>query len=176
MKQVALAAGLMLAASGCMAYRGPIGVEDALERSLGADLHREVGIKLGPISTQLVASFSSDGGDFELRDVTSIGVAVYEIAPGPHENRKPLKPSELGGSGWTTMLDARDHGDQVILLAKPKHGTIREMLLLAVDDDEVVVARLTGRLDRLIAHAMEATRRDGARGARAAIGQSTSPN
>ena len=74
MNKIALVLGLIVAASSCLAYRGPAGVEDVIERSLGTDLHREIGFKLGPISTRIVASFS-DGDDYQLRDVTSIGFA-----------------------------------------------------------------------------------------------------
>ena len=37
---------LMALTTGCMTYRGPYGVEAALERKLGVELHRELGIKL----------------------------------------------------------------------------------------------------------------------------------
>jgi hypothetical protein len=46
------------------------------------------------------------------------------------------------------------------------------MMLVAIDDDEAVVARLTGQLDRLIAKTVDGAQHEGARGARAAVGYS----
>ena len=47
------------------------------------------------------------------------------------------------------------------------------MMLVSIESDEVVVARLKGHLDRLIQKTMAAVDHDGARGARAAIGVGT---
>jgi hypothetical protein len=43
-------------------------------------------------------------------------------------------------------------------------------MFLSIESDEVVVARLKGHLDGLIAKTLAAADRDGARGARAVIG------
>jgi hypothetical protein len=155
-----------------MGYRGPAGVEAALERSVGADLHRELGFKLGPISTKFVASFTSGDEDLNLHDVTHLGFVVYEIGKHGDAARRPIRAGEIAGPGWTTMLDAHDGDGQVLLLVKSRHGSVHEMMLVAIDDDEAVVARLTGQLDRLIAKTVDGAQHEGARGARAAVGYS----
>ena len=76
----------------------------------------------------------------------------------------------LGAKGWTTMLASRDGDEQVLLLVKPERGTVHHMMVLAVDGDAVVLARLTGRLDGLIAKTMDGAKHDGVHGARAAVG------
>jgi hypothetical protein len=166
----ALAGALIVSASGCMSYRGPHGVESALEHKMGAELHRELGIKLGPISTKFAASFVGHDDDFDLHGMTSVGFAVFEVGARNGDAPRPIEPKDLGARGWSTVLDSRDGGEQVLLLVKPRNGSIHDMMFLAVDADEVVVARLTGDLDRLIEKAIDGAHRDGAHGARAAIG------
>ena len=161
---------LMALASGCMTYRGPRGVEDTLERSLGVELHRDFGIKLGPISTKFAASFVGHDDEFDLHDMTRVGVAVFEVGARNGRSPRPIEAKDLGGAGWSTMLDSRSDGDQVLLLVKSRGDSIHDLLLLAADDEEVVVARLTGRLDKLIARTMDRAGLEGARGARAAVG------
>ena len=163
-RKLALVVGIVAVTSGCWTYRGPKGVEDALHDSLGSDLHREVGMKLGPISLKIVGSLS--GQDFHLDGVTTLGFAVYEREGGGTQTIRPLETSRFAGPGWSTMLDSHDGDDQVLVLAKAKNGSIHEMMLVAIDGEEVVVARLTGHLDALIAKTMEAAKNDGPAGAR----------
>lgn len=160
----ALAAGL--AASGCPAQAAPRGVKSALERTLGVELQREVGLDLGPFSTSLVKSITAD--DVELRDLDRIHVAVYKVIGSHGAPARRVTAADLGVRGWTKILESRDGGEQVLLLAKPAGDEIREMMLLSVDEDEVVVAHLHGRLDRLIHDALAAGDHEGRRGARTA--------
>jgi uncharacterized protein DUF4252 len=164
-------AAALLTLTGCFAYRGPRGIEDSLERSLGVELKRDVGIKLGPVSTRFVASFASDDGDAELdfHDLTSVGVVVFERGAERERPVRRIAPRDLGLSGYETMLSASDGDDQVLILAKPHGDSIRELVLLAVDADEVVVARLTGHLDRLLARAMDEAKANGAHGLRGTV-------
>ena len=166
----AAAATLILSCAGCLAYRGPRGVEASLEHSLGFELRRDFGVKLGFLSTKFAVSFiGQDDDDLDLHDVTSIGFAVFERGAANGRTPRRIEPGDLGLKGFSTMLRSSDGDEQVLLLAKPSNGTIREMVLLAVDTDEVVFARLTGRLDELIEKAIRNTERDGAKGARATV-------
>lgn len=171
LSRVAWCAAMLLAATGCMTYRGPRGVEDSLERSLGVELKRDVGIKLGPISTRIVASLTGDDGhaELDLHDLTSVGVVVFERGHRNGSTPHRIEPEDLGVTGYTTMLSSSDGDERVLILAKPRHGSIHDMVLLAVDADEVVLARLTGHLDTLIAKAIDEAKSGGAHGARAAV-------
>jgi hypothetical protein len=169
--RAAAASALILAASGCMTYRGPRGVEDSLEQTLGVELHRDSGIKLGFLSTKFVASFVGGDGDDDLdfHDLSSIGVAVFERGAGNGKTPRRIEPRDLGLTGYDTLVRSADGDEQILLLVKPRNGKIREMVLLTVDADEVMVARLTGHLDEFIAKAVESAEHDGVRGARAAV-------
>ncbi|HEX4824808.1 MAG TPA: DUF4252 domain-containing protein [Candidatus Polarisedimenticolaceae bacterium] len=163
-KRLACAVAILVAASGCWTYRGPKGVEAALHDSFGSDLHREVGMKLGPISLKLVGSFAGD--DIDLHGVTTLGFAVYEREGSGTKPFRPLDTSRFAGPEWSRMVDAHDGDDQVVVLAKTRNGSIHEMMMVSVDNDEIVVARLTGHLDALIKKTMDAAKNDGPRAAR----------
>ena len=171
LSRVGWCAAMLLATTACMSYRGPRGVEDSLERSLGVELKRDVGIKLGPISTRIVASLSGDDGhaDFDLHEISSVGVVIFERGRSNGSTPRRIEPKDLGVTGYTTMLSSSDGDEQVLILVRPRKGSIRDMVLLAVEADEVVVVRLTGHLDTLIAKAMDEAKSGGARGARAAL-------
>ena len=168
--RIAGIAAVLLTTVGCFAYRGPRGVEDALERQLGVELKRDVGIKLGPVSTQFVASFAGDvGDDIDFHDLTSVGVVVFKREAGRERPAHRIAPKDLGLRGYMTMLSSSDGDDQVLILAKSRGDSIHELVLLAVDTDEVVMARLTGHLDRLLAKAMDEAKTDGAHGWRGTV-------
>jgi hypothetical protein len=165
------AAALIVLVSGCMAYRGPAGVEAAIERKAGVELHRDLGIKLGPLSTKVAASIVGHGdGDPDFSDLTGISVTVFEVTKRAGTPPEPITAADLGVSGWRPMIDSRSNGEQLLVLAKTDGPEIREMMLLSIESDEVVVARLKGHLDRLIRKTLAGAEHDGAHGARAAIG------
>lgn len=165
-----VAAALIVSCAGCFAYRGPRGVEDSLEHSLGVELKRDFGVKLGFLSTKFAASFiGRDDDDLDFDDVTSIGVAIYERGATNGRTPRRIEPGDLGLKGFSTVVRSSDGDEQVLLLVKPLNGPIREMVVLAVDADEVVFARLTGRLDEFITKAIDETNRNGARGARKSV-------
>ncbi len=166
-----VAVGLVLFCSGCMTYKGPRGVADTIEQKAGVQLHREFGVKLGPISTKIATSLAHHWVDEEdFRDVHGIAIAVFEVKGRTGAPAQPITAHDLGVDGWQTMISSRSQDDQLLVLAKPGDGELREMMFVSIDGEEVVVARLKGHLDKLITKTLASADRDGAAGARAAIG------
>ena len=168
--RIAFVSALAISAAGCMTYRGPHGVEATIERKAQVTLHRETGFKLGPISTKIATSILHHYDDQDYRDLTGIGFAVFEVTKHTGASAQPITAKDLGVEGWSPMIENRSDGEQLLLLAKAEEGEIRELMFVSIESDEVVIARLKGHLDRLIAKTLAAVDRDGARGARAAIG------
>jgi hypothetical protein len=165
------AVALMALAAGCMTYRGPRGVEATIERKAQVELHRETGLKLGPVSTKIATSILHHyDGDQDFRELSGIGVAVFEVTGRTGASAQPITAKDLGVEGWRPMIESRSDDEQLLVLAKTGGGEIREMMFLSIDGDEVVVARLKGHLDRLIEKTVAAADAGGAQGARAAIG------
>jgi hypothetical protein len=154
-----------------MTYRGPAGVEAMIERKAHVELHREVGFKLGLISTKIATSIMHRyGDDQDFRDLRGIGLVVFDVTHHTGAPAQPITATDLGLEGWQPVIQSRSEGEQLLVLTKAGDEEVREMMLLSIESDEVVVARLKGHLDRVIAKTMDAADRDGARGARAAIG------
>ena len=151
-----LVLGAVLAAPGCVLYRGPRGVEEAIEDQMGVRLDREFGLKLGFIATKTVSGIAKavdDEGVLDDVSLSSIGVATFSVEGTP-ERPANLDPERLGLRGYETVLRARDDGDDVLLVVKAGKKSIREAVLVVCDGEEVVISRFKGDLDGLIRSAM----------------------
>lgn len=151
-----LAATLVATASSCVFYRGPHGVEDALEDQMGVELEREFGIKLGFLATKTVSGIAKAVDDEDaLGDLklSSVGVATFTMEGTP-ARPAVLDPKRLGLRGFETVLRAKDGGDDVLLAVKSKKGSVREAVLVVCDGEEVVISRFKGDLDALVRAAM----------------------
>ena len=163
----AVIAALAFASVGCMTYRGPIGVESAIEKQLGVQLDREFGVKLGWTSTKIMLSFMKDDDDEDSVfncDLDGVGIATFVIPPGARKAR--LDPKRLGLGDWDTAVHARDADGDVLLVTREKHGKIRELILVVVDEEEVVLGRLKGDLGELVEKMVHDTETKGTRAAR----------
>jgi len=165
------AAALVLTVSGCFGWHAPRSIETTIERQAGVELRRDLGFELGPVSTRLAASFVDDGdADVDLRDLSRIRIATFEVTGRRDGPGRRVSPKDLGLEGWQSIVEVRKDGEQLLVLAKPQNGELREMMFLSIESDEVVYARIAGHLDRLVGKTLAAVDRDGARGGRAAIG------
>lgn len=155
--RIAAAAAVLLTATACFTYRGPRGVQDSLERSLGVELKREEGIKLGPLSTRFVAAVAGKDAfaEFDLEDLTSVGVVVYERGAANGSRPRTIEAKDLGLTGYTTMFSSSDADERVLVFVKPRGESIHDLVVLTVEPDEVVWARVTGRVDKLLAKVMD---------------------
>jgi hypothetical protein len=166
----ALALVLLLGATSCMTYRGPRGVEDVIEERLGCDLDRTFGLSLGPISTKIAASFVDESEGTIFHGLTGVGVAVFQVDAARAHAMPALTAQDIAGAGWEAVLTSRTDDDQVIVLVKSRRGKLHEMMLVAIDGDEVVLARLRGKLDEIVREVVAAAESEGSLGARRAIG------
>lgn len=160
---------IMLAGSGCglAFYRGPAGMEGALERQLDCDLNRDFGLKLGFILAPLASSIvrkTADTGDEEFLKglhIRKVGVAVFHVENQGNDVRR-LDPGKLGLSGWDTLARVKQDGEQLLVMSKPeKSGSIRNVVLVTYNGDEVTIVRIKGDLDKLVQAAAEAAAREG---------------
>lgn len=165
---VALAAAA-LGSTGCgmVFYRGPRGMEGAIERQLDCDLNREFGLKLGVATASIASGVVRAAVDEENEEFLKelhlhhVGVAVFAVerrAAGPGR----LDPRKLGLVGWDTVARIKDDGEQVLVLSRPgRRGGIKQAVIVTYDGEEVVLVRLKGDLDGLIRAAVEASEKDG---------------
>lgn len=146
-------AALLLSGAACFAYRGPREVRQALDAQLGVELDREFGFKVGFLGTKLalgVARLASEE-PVPLSGLRRIELAVYSI-PGPGNSGRHL--SDLKLKGWESVIRVRDAGGEAVVLVRQERDSIRGLLLVVQDhgedDGQVMVARLSGSLERLL--------------------------
>jgi len=160
---------LVLSASGCglAFYRGPAGMEGALERQLDCDLNRDFGLKLGfilaPLASSIVRKTAGTDDEEFLKGLhlRKVGVAVFHVEHQGSEVHR-LDPAKLGLSGWNTLARVNQDGEQLLVMSKPeKSGGIRNVVLVTYDGDEVAIVRIKGDLDKLVQAAAEAAAREG---------------
>ncbi len=169
LRGMGIVVSIVFCAGSCMLYRGPRGVEDALERQLGVEMERAAGIKLGWTSTHFVMSLARNADEDPALDfdLDGIGVAAYTIPAGAGKIR--LDPRALGLAGWDTAIRAHDEDGDVLLVTRARGGRVRELVFIAIDGDEAVLGRLEGDLSELVEKMVSDTWRDGTRAARRAL-------
>jgi len=125
------------------------------------DFHKNVTLSFGPVTMVLartVTSFIPDAREARpyLRDVSHLQVAVYEVegAPGSEGVRTPAALQHLMDNGWEMAVRVRDEGELVWVLYRIEKESVREMFVVALSDDELVLVKVRGRLERIMAAAL----------------------
>lgn len=156
-----------LALSGCKTEApGLDAVRVAIDRQLpGTRLEPEVTFSLGRFSLGLVKGLSRLGDDEDgehasriLSHLRRIEIGVYELVPTGAEAANLGLPAaleqELRRQGAEVLVRVRDEGEQTLVFFEPEGEAIRTMYVVALDDTELVLLRLQGRLDHLLAEAL----------------------
>lgn len=140
-------------------------VRAGLERQIpGAEFEREFGIRLGRMSTGLakkVARFGLDEEDPELkmmRAVKRVDVGTYRVVSLPPIDELELPPGlirELSASGWEVLLREQSEGERVwVFLRSAEKGSLSSVYVIVLDEVELTMVAVDGRLDELIADAI----------------------
>lgn len=153
---------LLLPLTGCLYSREMARTRHAVEQHTGADLDRQVVFTIGPLGLRTVGWMAGLSGDDEvalartyLRDVRRVKVGVYEVeAPGLLDGTAFPPVRRLERRGWETLVRVREDDEAVWVLYRERKGRIRDLYVVALDDEELVLARVKGRLDRMVARAL----------------------
>jgi hypothetical protein len=168
-----MAAAAMLAAlplsGGCMWAPELSGVKQDIARQLpDTGFRKHVTLSFGPLTMALaraVTGFIPDAAEARtyLQDVSRVQVAVYEIE-GTRDARAIQTPSrlqELVDDGWEMAVRVREDDQAVWLLYRLDGDSVREMFVVVMDRDELVLVKVKGRLERLLAEAIRHARDEG---------------
>ena len=149
--------------SGCLYSREIAHTRHAVERAYpAARFEREVVLSFGPVSlltARLLTGLMPDEAEEVrpyLRSIRRVKVGVYRT-----ENLPPLgdvdlpRLRRLRERGWETLAAVREEDQTVWVLYRERRGTVRDLYVLALGEEELVVVRLKGRLDRLLRHALK---------------------
>ena len=153
--------------TGCIRASGLEHFVDAIAaESPDVRLHKEVSLSLGSMSLGAVRFAVGLSGDDDaeeagryLAQVDRIQLVVYTL-DSPLDRRQLRLPRELAleleDEGWELLVRANEPDDMAwIHYRADDKDRVRDLMILAVDNEDLVIVRLSGRLDQLFAEAMK---------------------
>jgi hypothetical protein len=129
----------------------------------GAHLDKQFAISLGPASFGFVGAVAriipgTKVARSFLSEIRGVKIAVYEIENMPDDFVLDT-PSKLQGlleeDDWELAVRCRDGGESVWILYRSKGDAVTDFFIVVAENDELVLVRIRGRMDRLIAKVMD---------------------
>lgn len=131
----------------------------------GARFEREEHVRLGRIKLGLVKGLIRmvDDEDPEsrtvLREIHRVEVATYRVHDLPDlsglRQQAPRFESQLARTGWSLTVKAQeDNSPSWLFTRSDDQGGLKNVLVVDLDDHELTVVRVDGRLDRMLAEAI----------------------
>lgn len=161
---VVLLLGIAGLSSGCLWAPSLAAVRKEIQRQIpGANFEKEFEITLGPLSlafARTIARMVPDAREASgyLADVSRIELAVYKTESMPRhldltmpERLQDMQEAE----GWELAVKVRDDNEVVWVLYRLEQDRIKEFYIVVLDDEELVLVRAQGRLERLLARALK---------------------
>jgi hypothetical protein len=128
--------------SGCITFLGPLSLQRTLSREQGVRLEREFGIGVDGVTVGLASCFV--GAPLPFGSVMGADVGVYRVV-GPEQPRL----QELNLSGWERVARVREPDGEFVVFLKMGRSSIRGLAIFNRSEDEVTIARVVGRIDKL---------------------------
>jgi hypothetical protein len=158
-----------LAAAGCLWTPELSQIQREIQSQLpGAAFEKEVRISLGPLSLGLARfvtrfipeSYVPEAGEAHayLEEVRRVQVAMYRTLslPSLHGVRMPLHLKQLmREQGWQLAVKTQKEKELVWVLTRQEGGIVRDIYVVLLDEEQLVLVRVEGRMQQLLAKAMQ---------------------
>jgi hypothetical protein len=150
-----LAALSALASASCIRYGGPSSLKRDLSREAGVELDAGFAMTVTRSGIALARLFT-DEDEVPLRGVRRVEVGVYEV--------KGLRPGVTAQSaltlpelpGLVPIVSVRDEDEQTfVLVQEDETHEIRQLVIIAAEDDEWVLVRIRGKLRKTIERSLQ---------------------
>lgn len=161
---------IVLLLSGCIGSSHFTEVRHDLDDQLqGVRFKRQVGVQVGPLTmglTRFILSFMDDPETDEaralLRAVQVAHVRVYEIVGRlrDQEVRTPRALRQMQDHGWNMLVKVRDDESNVWVMSRDRLGDVRDLYLVVMDDENLVMARVKGNFTTMVEKAMQMSEED----------------
>jgi len=147
----------VLSSVACIRLHGPKDLRRDLSDSAGVRLEREVGFTVTRSGVWLarMGLNMADEDTVSLKGVKRVQVGIYSVdglARG-HDARSPLGVANLL-PGWEPVVRVREEGEEVLVLVDQHEESIRGLVVIVAEEDEWVLVRIKGKLDRIIEDAI----------------------
>ena len=156
-----LAAALML--SGCFYSREIVRVKQDFEAQYpDAEFDRTVIVRAGPGAFRTMGWLARLAPDDEVDEIGSylhaietVKVGVYQVHDLPPEAATDVPDlPRFRDAGWEVAVKAAEDDGVTWLLYRETGETVRDLFLVVLEDEELVVVRLEGHLEALLERAL----------------------
>lgn len=150
-------------ASGCLYSREIAHVRRDIEHAYpDAQFDRQIVVSLGPMSLRTIGWIARfvPGDEVEmatdyLHEIRRLKVGVYRSDGGGMGGFNPNALKRFDRRDWHVAVKYRSDDDAGWILYRERGDTVRDLFLVVLSDEELVVARLEGRLNRLMERLVE---------------------
>lgn len=151
-----IGAALVLQTGCCFGAGSTSDIRYEFSDRTGVEVEPEFGIKLGRIGTGFPKMFvKSSDEELSLNGIRKIEVGIYDVVDRDGRTGSGLPAMEL--DDWVTIVRARDGDECIQILCRPEGERIRALVAVVLDDDELVVVRLKGRLEKFLPAVLKKT-------------------
>jgi hypothetical protein len=163
---------MLTVTSGCLWAPDLDRVRQEIEIQLpGAHFQKEFALSLGPVTLGLARAVTAvvpraDLAGQYLRDIRRVKVAVYKVKNVPRF--EALRTPEhltalLETDDWELAVRVHERRDEAVwvLCRADDNDKLREVYVVALTGDELVLVRASGNIERLVAKAMKERRAHG---------------
>ncbi len=155
----ALALTVCLTLTGCFYSREIAHIRRDIEREFpGSSFDREFVVTVGPGFFSTVGWLAERVDDHETRrigeyltEIRRVKVGVYRTESLPYEGDLELEELQrFRRNGWQVAAKVRDDDELVWVLYRERYEEVRDVFVLALSEDDLVIIRVEGNLNRLL--------------------------
>lgn len=137
-------------------FNGPGDIRRDIEAQTGRRYDRSFGLTVGRSGMALARWAVRHSGEdaIPLKGIKKVEIGIYEVKNGP-SSPAALTPGDW--PEWSPLVEiaAQDDGSVLVLSKEGKdEGSIRRLLFVVEDEEELVLVRLSGKLDTFIEEAI----------------------
>lgn len=159
---ILLVALLLPLLSGCFYSREISRTQRAIERANpGVDFDRRFVFSMGRGSIGVLSEMSSFSRERDvrlvsdyLRNLKSVRVGMYELE-GNLDRPLVLDIPQRRHESWQTLARVRDDSTNVSVLYRERFGEVRDLFVVALNNPDLVIVRLTGNFTELVSRAIQ---------------------
>ena len=162
---VGLSLVLILGLTGCFYSREITHTRRDIEHATGVDFDRGIVVSLGPRSLGTIGWFAGLLSDEEeearmvrdyVREISRIKVGIYNTRFGFALDDVDLtRLPRFERKGWEVAVRFRDEDALGWVLYREHRDAVRDLYVVVLSDEELVLARVQGHLNDLLARVME---------------------
>jgi hypothetical protein len=150
---------VVFAAGACiMPYNGPGDIRRDIQSVTGKEYDRSFALTVGRTGMALArwAIRKWDEDDIPIEGIRKVEIGIYEVRDGSLRHATGSSISSSQWPDWSPMVEMRgEGGENILVLSEAKrNGSIKRLLIVVDEEDELMIVRLTGRLDDFMEQAM----------------------